>query len=166
MGWALRFGMTISIVGALSGGLMARPTEAQLAAAAQGHRMTVAGAHTVGAPDGGAGLPGTGWSRTHGDLRIGHFVGLHALQVLPLLALVCAAMQWPQDRRTRLMIAASASYFALFVLLMWQAFRGVSLVNPDPLTGGALVLWGVLTIAALGFASYRRAPLSVGAMVH
>ena len=60
IGWALRFGMTITIVGAMTGGLMTTPTRAQLDAARAGHRMTVAGAHTVGAPDGGPGLPGAG----------------------------------------------------------------------------------------------------------
>src|SRR5262245_60557138 len=63
LGWALRLGMTITIVGALTGGLMTRPTSAQIDNARAGHRMTVAGAHTVGAPDGGPGLPGTRWSR-------------------------------------------------------------------------------------------------------
>ena len=68
----------------MTGGLMTRPTAAQLEAARAGERMTIAGAHTVGAPDGGPGLAGTGWSTEHGDLRVPHFVGLHALQVLPL----------------------------------------------------------------------------------
>ena len=62
LGWALRFGMTITIVGAMTGGLMTQPTRQQLDAARAGERMTIAGAHTVGAPDGGPGLPGTGWS--------------------------------------------------------------------------------------------------------
>jgi len=87
MGWALRLGLTITIIGAATGGLMTRPTEAQLAEA-RATRMTVVGAHTVGAADGGPGLPGTGWSREHGDIRVPHFLGLHALQVFAALALM------------------------------------------------------------------------------
>ena len=145
MGWALRFGMTISIVGALSAGFMLRPTSAQLAATAQGQPVTAVGGHTVGAPDGGPGLPGIGWSRTHGDIRVGHLVGLHALQFLPLLTIVLAARRWPLARRVRVILAASGSYFALFVLLIWQALRGVSIVNPDQATVVALVSWAAVT---------------------
>src|SRR5580658_7603989 len=57
LGWALRLGMIITIVGAFSGGLMTHPTADQLAAAHAGQAMPVIGAHTVGAPDGGAGIP-------------------------------------------------------------------------------------------------------------
>ena len=166
MGWALRLGMTISVIGALSAGLMLRPTTGQLAATAQGQPMTIVGAHTVGAPDGGAGLPGTGWSRAHGDLRVGHFLGLHALQLLPLLALALAAIGVPIERRTRLVLAASISYTSLFLLLIWQALRGVSIVNPDGVTVMALMAWGALTASTLWLASYRRIPLGVGVMVH
>src|SRR5262245_36602034 len=77
LGWALRFGMVITIVGASTGGLMTRPTAAQLEEARATGRIAIAGAHTVGAPDGGPGLPGTGWSVQHGDVRIPHFIGLH-----------------------------------------------------------------------------------------
>src|SRR5437868_2981094 len=77
-----------TIAGALTGPLMTRPTVAQLANARAGGRMTIVGAHTVGAPDGGAGVPLTGWSRAHGDVRVPHFVGLHAIQALAIFALL------------------------------------------------------------------------------
>src|SRR5688572_11229242 len=88
LGWALRIGMTMTIVGALTGGLMTRPTDAQLAEARASGCLPLVGAHTVGAPDGGPGLPVTGWSTRHGDLRVAHFMGLHALQALPILTFI------------------------------------------------------------------------------
>jgi hypothetical protein len=128
LGWAVRLGVTLTIVGALTGGLMTRPTAAQLESARAGNQLTVAGAHTVGAPDGGAGLPGTGWSTEHGDLRVPHFVGLHAMQVLPLFALLLYRRRVADAARVRLTLAAAAGYAALFVLLLAQALTGRPLV--------------------------------------
>jgi hypothetical protein len=126
IGWALRLGMIITILGAATGGLMTRPTAAQLDAVRQTHVMPVAGAHTVGAPDGGRGLPGTGWSTTHGDLRVGHFVGLHAIQALPLL-MIMFRRQSPQ-RRVQLAWLSAVAYAAVFALLIVEALRGLPLV--------------------------------------
>ena len=165
-GWALRLGMTISIVGAMTGGLMTQPTPAQLDAARAGQRMTVAGAHTVGAPDGGAGLPGTGWSREHGDIRVAHFLGLHAIQMLPLLALVFAKRGWQDTRRVRMVWAVSASYVSLFALLLWQALRGQSVIAPDSATMTALGLWAVLTMLAFVAAGSRRESARAHAVVY
>ncbi|MEQ1573939.1 MAG: hypothetical protein ABL993_06800 [Vicinamibacterales bacterium] len=127
-GWALRLGMTITIVGAFTGGLMTGPTQAQLAEARATHRLALAGAHTVGAPDGGPGLPVTGWSTRHGDVRVPHFVGLHALQALPIVALV-ALRRRDERSRTRLTLAAAAVYALVFVTLLIEALRGVPLVT-------------------------------------
>jgi hypothetical protein len=146
LGWALRLGLAISILGASSAGFMTRPTEAQLADARAGHRMTVAGAHTVGAPDGGPGLPGTGWSLENGDLRIPHFVGLHALQAIPLIALALRR----RPRRLPLTLVAAASYTALFVILLSQALRGQALLQPDAATMTALLVWAAATVATFG----------------
>ena len=153
LGWALRLGMSMTIVGAFAGGLMTTPTEQQLAAARAGDRMTIAGAHTVGAPDGGPGLSGTGWSTTHGDLRVPHFLGLHALQALPLVALVLSRRKLSEQTRVRQVIVAAASYGALFVILLTQALRGQSVVAPDDTTLMVLVLWLATTIVAAAVAA-------------
>ena len=166
LGWALRIGMTVTIIGAMTGGLMVRPTRAQLDAAHAGNRMTVAGAHTVGAPDGGSGLPGTGWSREHGDLRVAHFLGLHALQVLPLVALAFARRGWQEIHLVRTVWAISASYVSLFALLLWQALRGQSVIAPDGATVVALVLWAVLTGSALWAARSRPESARIHAVVY
>jgi hypothetical protein len=137
--------MTITIIGALSAGLMATPTADQSAAAREGQKMTVAGAHTVGAPDGGPGLPGTGWSAEHGDLRVPHFIGIHALQVLPLLAFVLKRRRVRRDIRVRLTLTAAGSYFALFMLAVIQALRGQPVAGPDALMIGLLGVWAAAT---------------------
>jgi len=146
-GWALRLGMTITVLGAGMGGMMLGPTHAQLEEARATHQMRVVGAHTVGAPDGGPGLPGTGWSTEHGDLRVPHFFGMHAVQILPLLAwlLMRSRRVRPAVQRVVLVQIAAASYAALLAILVWQALRGQSIMAPDLATLLALGTWTVAT---------------------
>jgi hypothetical protein len=137
--------MIITISGALIAGFMTQPTAAQLAGAHAGQRMPIIGAHTVGAPDGGPGLSGTGWSTEHGDLRIPHFMGLHALQVLPLIAFAMRRRRLNIDTRVRLTLTAAGSYFTFFVLLLIQALRGQPVLRPDALTFGLFGAWALVT---------------------
>jgi len=146
LGWALRLGMVITIAGASLGGMMTRPTDAQLHQIAATHQAAIIGAHTVGAPDGGPGLPGTGWSLEHGDLRVPHFIGLHALQLLPVIALLLSRRRIEDARRVRLMLVAGGSYAAVFSILIWQALRGQALISPDALTLTGFGLWIALTV--------------------
>jgi hypothetical protein len=155
LGWALRLGMTLTIAGALTGPLMTRPTPAQLADARAGERMTVSGAHSVGGVDGGPGVPVTGWSHEHGDVRVPHFVGLHAIQVLALLAVALRRWRRPDTVRASAMVAAAASYASLFFLILWMALRGESIVAPAAPTIAALVIWAVFTVLSLGWIAIR-----------
>ncbi len=149
---AIRAGAVIALVGMALGILMTFPTQAQIAAG-----NGVVGAHTVGVADGGPGLPLLGWSTVGGDLRIPHFVGMHALQLLPLFVILLevAARRITALRdggvRYRLVTLAVAGYAALVALVTWQALRGQSIVHPDALTLGALALIviGVGVLAAL-----------------
>jgi hypothetical protein len=159
--------MVIAILGASTGGLMTRPTAAQLADARAGQRMTVFGAHTVGAADGGPGLPGTGWNLQHGDLRVPHFVGLHAMQMLPLIALLLVRRSAAdaETRRIRLVWVAGVSYFMLFALLLAQALRGEALAAPSQATLAAFIVWASGTTAAAWIARGGAAPLRNDAVV-
>ncbi|HEX5071919.1 MAG TPA: hypothetical protein VFW03_01865 [Gemmatimonadaceae bacterium] len=151
LGWALRFGMILTIAGALVGPLMTRPTAQQLADMRAGARMTTVGAHTVGARDGGPGVPMTGWSEEHGDLRVPHFIGLHGLQALSIAALLLQRWRRPETIRVRAILAVAASYASLFGLLLWQALRGESFVAPESMTLTALGVWAALTAIGLGW---------------
>ncbi|WP_069388053.1 hypothetical protein [Cellulosimicrobium cellulans] len=141
--WAIRTGVVISLVGLALGGLMIG-----MPSGVEGY----AGAHSVGVVDGGPGMPVTGWSTEGGDLRVPHFVGMHALQALPLVALGLRASgrRWTalsgEGVRTRLVLVAAALYTGLTALVTWQALRGQPLLEPDGATlaaAGALVLGGV-----------------------
>ncbi|MFD7326034.1 hypothetical protein ACFV9D_33995 [Streptomyces sp. NPDC059875] len=156
--WAVRLGSLIALVGAAVGFLMVQPTPEQLAA---GDDAPINGAHSVGVPDGGPSMPVTGWSTTGGDLRIAHFFGMHALQVIPLLLLllVTLAPRYARLRdervRLRLTLVVAGTYAAVFALVTWQALRGQALLDPDGVTlaaAGAIALLG----AAATWAALRK----------
>jgi hypothetical protein len=159
LGWAFRLGMTLTIAGALTGPLMTRPTAAQRADARAGIPMTIAGAHSVGGVDGGPGVPMTGWSREYGDLRVPHFIGLHAIQALALVAVGLRKWRRPEAARVRALLVVAASHASLFLLLLWGALRGQSIVAPDAVALTSLVIWAVVTVLVLGWiaVSSRRA---------
>ncbi|NRQ36209.1 hypothetical protein HII36_30885 [Nonomuraea sp. NN258] len=146
LAWSLWSGLIISTLGLASGILMTMPT------AGQDPAFGIVGAHTVGVPDGGPGLPALGWSTVGGDLRVPHFVGMHALQLLPLLALALTALagRVPALRhevvRARLVAIGGGLYGGVFALTVWQALRGQSVVKPDGLT---LAVLAALLVAAL-----------------
>lgn len=164
--WGVRAGAVISLFGAAVAFMMTRPTAAQQASVFDGTFAGIIGGHSVGVADGGPIMPVTGWSTTGGDLRVAHFVGLHALQALPLAAVLLALLAGrvvalrAEAVRTRLVLVASAGYAGLTLLSLWQALRGQPLTSPDglTLTVACLLVVAVVAAAVAVLAMSRRDP--------
>ncbi|MGC4937164.1 hypothetical protein [Kribbella sp. DT2] len=150
--WSIRLALGTTLGGMLLGNLMFRATPAQQTAMDTTGSEDFFGAHSVGVEDGGPGMPITGWSTEGGDLRIGHFLGVHALQLIPLLALglILLARRYavlrPEGPRTALVATGAAAYGGLILLVTWQAERGESLVHPS---GSTLLAFGSLLSATI-----------------
>jgi hypothetical protein len=109
--WGIRSGLAIFLVASAIGGVMIA------------HK-----GHSVGVEDGGPGLPFVNWSTQGGDLRVAHFLGLHALQLLPIIGfLISTRTGWTMSQRTALVLALSGAYVLLVGLLYWQASQGLPL---------------------------------------
>jgi hypothetical protein len=141
----LRWGLAVSLLGMILAVLMIDPVNQWVQQLSHGPPPLLDGGHTVGGVDGGPGLPVTNWSLHAGDLRAPHFVGIHALQLLPLVA-------WLLSRHGRrlglgtgpqvgLVRVAGLGYLGVVVLLVWQALRGEPVTRPGVAT---LVAAGVL----------------------
>lgn len=106
--WGVRFGLLLFLAGSTVGGLMVSRD-----------------AHAVGAPDGGPGLPLLNWSTQVGDLRPAHALGLHALQVLPLVGWAASRRRaWSEGRQTASVLLVVAAYLVVTGALLQQALAG------------------------------------------
>lgn len=108
--WAWRIGLLLFFLGGISGGIMS----ARLA-------------HSVGIADGGPGLPLFNWSTVAGDIRSAHFITLHGLQIIPLMAVVLLKLSRINSKW--LTISFASIYCGVCILLHWLAFNGLPLIS-------------------------------------
>jgi hypothetical protein len=152
---ALRWGAGVTLIGLAVGPLMVRPTPQQITELRAGTGW-VAGAHAVGVPDGGPGLPLVNWSTEAGDRRVSHFVGLHAMQVVPAVVLLAPAA-WSPAAMLLAVRATGVAWSTLVILLMLQAQQARPLLRPGAALASALVLVAGAWIAAMLVARSRGA---------
>lgn len=89
--------------------------------ATSGVVMSVGPGHFVGtAPAGGSIVPLVGWSRTVGDLRVPHFMGLHAQQVMAIVGFLVAGL----SSGRAVVIGFACCYLIVFIGLFLQALAG------------------------------------------
>ena len=98
--WAIRLGILIFVLFSFEGFAM-------------GSRLN----HSVGALNDNSNWFIIGWSKTVGDLRVSHFIGMHALQLLPILSYYLL-------KNTKATIVVSLLYFLLAVFTLIQALKG------------------------------------------
>lgn len=103
--WAIRFGIIIFVIFSFEGFAM-------------GSRLS----HSVGALNDNSNWFIVGWSKTVGDLRVSHFIGMHALQVLPIFSYYVL-------KSTKLTVALSVIYGLLALLTLIQALQGRPLIK-------------------------------------
>jgi hypothetical protein len=104
--WGIRLGLLVILLGSAEGAL-----------------MISRGAHTVGAVDGGPGLPLVDWSTRAGDLRIAHALGLHALQAFPLFGWAVSGRVGPRAA-TALVFLFAVAWLGAAAWLFAQAMAG------------------------------------------
>ena len=105
--WSIRLGILIFVIFSFEGGLM-------------GSRMN----HSVGAINDNSNWWIIGWSKTVGDLRVSHFIGMHALQLLPLLSFYVF-------KNTKITIIISVFYGLLATSTLVQALNGKPLITQN-----------------------------------
>ena len=113
--WGIRLGFLVFFLASLEGFAMIGQTS-----------------HTVGAPDGGPGLPFVNWSMTAGDLRVAHFVGMHGLQVIPVVGYMLAVLagRGRLSQSVKLVWAYATGYAGVALAMFVVALAGEPVISP------------------------------------
>ena len=92
----------------------------------EGMIMILNQAHTVGAADGGPGLPFLEWSTKAGDLRAAHLAGIFGVQIMPLVGYGMHRLMKDRNIPAQLVLvtAIAGLWTFIFMRLFYQAVAG------------------------------------------
>jgi hypothetical protein len=92
-----------------------------------------------------------------GALKPAHFITMHGVLVLPLLAWLLARIDWPEQHRVRVVWLAVTGYAVLAVVVIAESFAGVNPLRAPAVATIPAVL-GTLAIAAAALTARPRRP--------
>lgn len=81
--------------------------------------------HNVGGEMGAEGLPFVNWSTRIGDIRVAHFIGIHALQLIPSLGFFISDRVSIPQKALSYVSFFSFGYFLFVIFLFVQAMMGL-----------------------------------------
>jgi hypothetical protein len=110
--WGIRWGLILFLLASTVGGYM----------------ISING-HSIGPQEGS--LFFLDWNSTGGDLRVAHFVGLHALQLLPLLSwyLYRYSLQWRIHFPVIWVFSLALIYLLYSLYVTFEALSGIPHIN-------------------------------------
>jgi hypothetical protein len=96
-----------------------------------------------------------------GQLKLPHAVTIHAMQVLPLFAVLLAGTAWSERRRVQLVAGAVAGYVGLVAVSLLQALDGLAPTDLTPWSGALLMVSGTLFCGVVVAAASRVRPARI-----
>jgi hypothetical protein len=146
-------GLSIAVLGGLVGVWMVMPTVEQRALIEAGQRLSWVGSAWTGAPSAMA-LPFFGWNLCTGDWRVPHFIGLHAMQAVPVLAWLHLRTARSASAMPTAQRVGTAAYIAVFLGAVVRTAGGRSVL--DVSAGSALLVGLPLVLFLLAAARLAR----------
>ena len=89
-----------------------------------GGYMSAINSHNINGEMGKDGLPLVNWSTLFGDLRVGHFFGIHSLQLIPLFGYFVALKIKEESKAKTIIWLFSLLYFTFVSFTIYQALTG------------------------------------------
>jgi len=84
-----------------------------------------------------------------GNMRLIHFLALHAIQFLPLLAILTQYTEWSEAKKRNVLLLAATGYIGLMIVVFDQIYNGLSLFDLNTLS--AIGIFGAIALMVVSY---------------